>query len=203
MSPSSRRSSCNSPDNRQWPFICGLCLPIAVIASVVFILHHRGGQDATTLAARGSTLLQTADTPCGYPGQKVSMTELQAAMPYQLVLPNTDDASPSSVSAVWQCSKTEAVIVFQSGASLMTDTNTFANPTESLTSFVQSDPSEATVGDVLGQTAAVIDPSKDPAGQALGSVTFVLDDTWVCLVGNGKLSADALVGTANSIRPLK
>jgi hypothetical protein len=186
---------------RSIALLAGVVVPIAVVACLVAVLGARSGPASSTSTNYGRLVQSSAD-PCGGEGRRVSIAELQNDLPYPVLMPSSNAASSASVSEVWSCSNTGAAISFQSGITLETDVNTFKDPDASLRKFAASDSVETTIGTVQGQTAAIIDPAKDPAGHALGSVTLVERGTWICLVGNGTLSANSLVAIANSLSPV-
>jgi hypothetical protein len=98
---------------------------------------------------------------------------------------------------VHRCSATELILEFSAGVKIYQDVNDIKDP-EAAWKGLASDSSDTSVGSILGQPAALIDPVKAGAN---GSVTFVTNETWVVVEGNGKLALDDLERIASSLTP--
>ncbi len=147
----------------------------------------------------GSGLLLTSDAPCQGRGDESTLAEAEAAsLPYQIFVPQDALADTTSMT-LWRCPGTGIEMRFTSGIKILLDQNGIKDPAAAWKTLAAHDAVDTSVDTVLGQPAAVIDPAKSPGGQALGSVTFVDNNTWIVVVGTGKIPVDSLLRVANSL----
>jgi hypothetical protein len=123
-----------------------------------------------------------------------TIEQARANSPFDVLLPHVPLANASSVTHVWNC-PADVTEQFASGISIEFEHNTIADPGAAWRGLAASDPVEASVGSVQGKPAALIKPS----ATAVGSVTVVLSDTILWVVGNGRASLDDLVDVADSL----
>jgi hypothetical protein len=123
-----------------------------------------------------------------------TIEQARANSPFDVLLPHVPLANPSSLTHVWNC-RSNVTEQFASGIHIEFEHNRIADPGASWRGLAASDPTEASVGSVQGQPAALIKPS----ATAVGSVTVVLGDTILWVVGNGRASLDDLVDIADSL----
>src|SRR6266566_3328978 len=158
---------------------------------VVFLAAsaNKGGAASPTQPGNLEQTAPNLSGACGVSsGTAISLPNV--ALPYDVLMPNDSLADEKSLKASFQCSTTEIVLQFSSGVRVYEDVNTIKDPSAAWQGMA-SESADTSVGTVLGQPAALIDPFK--GGPANGSVTFVLNGTWIVVEGNGKASLDDLV----------
>lgn len=190
--------------------VSGAIGAVLSIAAVAVVVWANGTPDDRPLVGRVPHAVTDSrldnDVPqarsgCGGPtGLKVTLTDLQRAMPYHVPIPGQDVGDRvGELDQAWQCSGSDAMLVFSSGVTIVTALNRITDPAANWARFVENDSAEASLVTVQGLAAAAIDPKADPAGIALGSVTFVANDVWICVVGNHRLSVTELIEISNSL----
>lgn len=185
----------------------------ALIASVVLIaegrpvaarravpeMRHAVPRTAARVARDDVAHVNVCADPSDHP---TSLTDVERAAPFTLLMPNSPYANSANLSAAWNCSAGWYILQFSSGVSLTMEVNTIVNPAASWRSFVASDSDEASLATVHGQPAVVIDPAADPSGFATGGVTWVQNGIWISVGGNHRLTPSQLLSTADSLTPV-
>ncbi len=181
---------------------------LLVGATLLYFVTGRGETSLATnprgalgdSSSSSSGLLLTSDAPCQGRGDESTLAEAEAAsLPYQIFVPQDALADTTSMT-LWRCPGTGIEMRFTSGIKILLDQNGIKDPAAAWKTLAAHDAVDTSVDTVLGQPAAVIDPAKSPGGQALGSVTFVDNNTWIVVVGTGKIPVDSLLRVANSLR---
>lgn len=160
----------------------------------------RVGQGAQPGA--GSDLVQgpsIVQGPCGGNGVQSTTEDLSKSLPYQLLTPSTDAAGPDNLVGAWQCGQGDQIALdYSSGISVLEDVNGIRDPNASWLAEAEQDSSTISVGEINGTSALFIDPAKSKGG-AKGSITLVLGDIWLVVVGNGKEPLSTLIDVADSL----
>jgi len=147
--------------------------------------------------------LAVVSGPCGGLGAQTTLSQVMAAgRPFTIYVPSDPLANASNVASVWSCPGTELEFQYSSGINIYTDVNGFSNPARAWQAMADQDPNDTTVGTVLGQPAALIDPAKSSSG-ANGSVSLVLGGTRIVVEGNGQIPLADLVRVSSSLQPAK
>lgn len=179
--------------------IIGFALAIGIVALMVVAAV------GTSPKARGGarTDLTSVDSPCGAEGGvRTTLSQLAGTLPFKLLVPDTTDANNKNSTGAYLCSPTSVALTFSNQVSILMELNSSADSRPDLRAFVAGDSAEASLTTVDGVDAALIDPARDPSGFARGSVTFVVGNLWVYVIGNHTLSADSLLAIANSLAPV-
>jgi hypothetical protein len=138
---------------------------------------------------------------CAGGGTTTSLAALDSAkLPFDLWLPNSQEANASSVTQVLRCSDNAVAMRFASGLSVVEDTNAFPDPKATWEQLAAQDPSYTSVANVHDAPALLIDPSKSPV-PIQGSVTLILGGTRVVVIGDGKAAISTLEDVASSLYP--
>lgn len=178
--------------------LIGLCLGLAVVAAATWPLLSGDANPTTgaTGAAEVGRGIGTEDQePCLGNGKRIALEE--AELPYVPLVPDDALANSSTSIGVWKCNgSTQTEQYFSSGVRIFEDENTLKDPEGAWQTMAKDSPSDTSVGEVLGQPAAVITPHDI----AKGSVSVVLDNVWIVVEGNGKASAEELLKVARSLR---
>ena len=128
-------------------------------------------------------------------GKRIALEEAELA--YVPLVPDDALANSSTSIGAWQCDgSTQTEQYFSSGVRIFEDENTIKDPEGAWQTMAKDSPSDTSVGEVLGQSAAVISPHDI----ARGSVSVVLGDVWIVVEGNGRASAVELLRVAESLQ---
>jgi hypothetical protein len=118
---------------------------------------------------------------------------------FDVVLPANTLARDETLAAVWDCPGTATLLEFSSEVTVVVDENTIADPERSWQGVAESNPEVYSVGTVQGVPALLIDPAADSSGTANGGVTFVLQNVYVSVGGNGEIPLAELVDVASGL----
>jgi len=172
---------------------------VVLVALALAALTWRDASAPTLQRPSGPAAFPGPVAPAHCGGQAVDLAQAFVDVPYSAVLPNTELASPETVTGAWRCPGVATLFEFASGVTLVLDKNTIVNPEESWRRLADSDPSVYSVGVVNGTPASFIDASKDETKTAEGGVTYVVDGVYVSVGGNGSIPLVDLVSIAEEL----
>jgi hypothetical protein len=180
---------------RHHPLATAIGLVAGLMTVAIAVTAAAESTVAPDIATARSVL--TPQGVCGLTdGATVSLSAAAKASSYNVLVP-TDSADTGSLAAVHSCPGTELILEFSSGAKIYLNNNQIKDPSAAWQAMAEGSV-DTSVGVILGQPAALIDPA---AAHANGSVTFVIDGTWVVVEGNGKLALADLEQIASSVKP--
>jgi hypothetical protein len=160
--------------------------------------ESQGSAASETPKAALQTGPHGATGPCGgLDGQPITVDDLTSAVSFRAFVPNDSLASPASVTSVVVCPNGDVEMEFNSGVGILERSNTIQDPKSAWTAMAADSPADTSVGLVLGEPAAMIDPQKFGA---LGSVTFVTEGTYIVVVGSGEQTLSQIASVAESLK---
>jgi hypothetical protein len=152
----------------------------------------RDGAETSHDSGRGA--VPEVATPCG--GEKSDLENASAAVPFDLVVPNSTLANLRNLEGVWLCSRSEVLLTFESEASVLEGINTLKDPAAEWAGLAEAYP-EFTVGSLGGVPASLATP--DETIGANGGVDFVIGNVRYTVTGNQRIPLDDLLSVAESL----
>jgi hypothetical protein len=169
----------------------GAAVLMLAIASSGIALTRDSGESARD-SGRGA--IPEVATPCG--GEKSDLENASAAVPFDIIVPNSALANPRNLEGVWLCSRSEVLLTFASEASVLEGINTLKDPAAEWAGLAESYP-EFTVGSLGGVPASLATPDEEIG--ANGGVDFVIENVRYTVTGNQRVPLDDLLSVAESL----
>ena len=168
-------------------------LVLAVMASTRSSdpVPQRGGESAKATSP--------LTRPCD--GHVESFNQATRELPYELLIPNTELASQSSLKATWSCDDIgQIALEYESGVVVYERLSDLADPAATYAALAKEYP-EYSTGEVRGVPASLAAP--DPKQGVSGGVDFVVGDARYIVAGDETIPLDALREVAESMRPVE
>lgn len=128
-------------------------------------------------------------------GEPSSLSEAAAAMPFPVLLADTELAKPASISRVLLCATDQVEVDYASGVLVTLGVSHLSDPAAEWESLAKQYP-EFSVGTVRGVPASLANPDLG----AIGGVDLVENGLRITVTGNAKIPLDDLVAVAESLK---
>jgi hypothetical protein len=176
-----------------WIAAVALALAIAAVAG-------RTNQPTTT-APRGGSLQGLSATHPLLGGQQVPVGEVSSDVGYSVPIPNAEEASQSSLTATWvRTDQGQVALVFDDGKlTIMMQPANYEDPATEFKTFIDENNGDASIGQVNGQPALVIEPRTDASKSNLAWVEFDFNGIDVNVV-SATYGTDQLLAVADSMQ---
>lgn len=155
---------------------------------------------APTGQSRGSTALPDMAHPL-VNGQETTVQAAQAAVGFQVPVPDIAAASTSNLTKTWLDSSQQLVaLVFDDGKlTIMMGPASYQDATSEFKTFIAENDANASIGQVNGQPALIIEPGTDTEKSNPAWVEFDHNGIDINLVSNS-YGTDTLLAVANSMK---
>jgi hypothetical protein len=134
-------------------------------------------------------------------GQKATVADAQAAVGFPVPLPNATAASQGSLTQAWKNSEQQQVaLVFDGGKlTIMMWPATYQDPASEFQAFIAENNATATMGQVNGQPALVIEPNTDAPHSNPAWVEFNRNGIDIN-IASPSYGTDTLLAVANTMQ---